>query len=78
MLRVIDREKVTPETRRKIEKTITSFFEFTAVDDTLLGSMYPEIQRLIKQHFRSFLRTSVSKADQLDLDLPSIAAAMVR
>ena len=75
MLRVIDHEKVMPETRLKIERTIASFFEFTAVDDTLFESMYPEIQRLIRQHFRSFLRTSVSISDQHDRDLPAIVAA---
>ena len=74
MLRAIDQKKVVPETRRNIERTVASFFEFTAVDDTLFEALHPEVQRLIRQHFRSFLRTSVSRSGQQDRGLPAIAA----
>ena len=74
MLRAVENKKVAPEVRLKIERTIASFFEFTAIDDKLFAALYPEIQRVIRQHFRSFLRTSVSRSDQQILDLPAIVA----
>lgn len=75
MMKTIDCHHISPLVRHKMEMTVADFFEPTDVDDTLFEALDPGIQNTLRQHFRSFLRTSISKADMPDQDLSAIAAA---
>jgi len=74
MLAEADRLAVVPEVRNKMEHTIASFFEPATVDDALFESMHPAIQKLLRHHFRAFLRNSLSKSASPGRDLSAIAA----
>ena len=75
LLKAVDHQNVPPEIRRKIDQTVASFFELTAVDDVLFKALHPGIRKMLRQHFRSFLRTSLSGTELRGVDLSATAAA---
>ncbi len=75
MLASVEGLNAAPEIRRKVERTVASFFELPSTDDALFETLPAAIRRLLQRKFRSFLRTSVSKTEAGDRDLTAIAAA---
>ncbi|MCF8108537.1 MAG: ATP-binding protein [Desulfohalobiaceae bacterium] len=74
MLQEMEQQSAAREVRRQMEHTVTSFFDVSTTDDSLFKILHPEIQKLLRQSFRSLLRTSLSKADSPGRDVSDLAA----
>ena len=72
LLDAFGKQDDTAANRRKIIQKIADFFDVTDVDDALHNSLHEEIQEILQQRFRAFMRTCVSRVDLVSADFVSI------
>jgi len=75
LMTVIEQHNLIPETGRKITQKIAGFFEPAQLDDALFEALHPNVRQLLRRHFRSLIRTGISRTDLPGRDLSAIAAA---
>jgi hypothetical protein len=72
LLDVFERQDDPTDSRRKIVQKIAGFFDVTDVDDAIFEDLHGEIQEILQQRFRAFVRTCISKVDLVDMDSVAI------
>ena len=72
LLDAFGKQDDTAANRRKIIQKIADFFDVTDVDDALHNSLHEEIQEILQQRFRAFMRTCVSRVDLVSADFVTI------
>jgi Histidine kinase-, DNA gyrase B-, and HSP90-like ATPase len=68
LLEAFEKQNDPSENRRKIIQKIADLFDVTDVDDALYDTLHEQIQGILQQRFRAFLRTSISRLDLVDTD----------
>ena len=72
LLDVFERQEDPTDSRRKIIQKIADFFDVTDVDDAIFDTLHENIQEILQQRFRAFVRTCISRVDLVDVDFVSI------
>jgi len=72
LLNVLEKQDDPSDSRRKIIQKIADFFDVTDVDDALFDTLHEQIQEILRQRFRAFVRTCISRVDLIDMDFVSI------
>ncbi|HSQ84998.1 MAG TPA: hypothetical protein VLM43_09760, partial [Desulfobacterales bacterium] len=72
LLDVFESQDDPTDSRRKIVQKIANFFDVTDVDDDIFDILHEQIQEILQQRFRAFVRTCISRVDLVGMDFVSI------